>query len=449
MNNKTINLYEFQKLNHKELRSEIERCLNTEEVTDTYTTRIKDELQKVNDNLKVKVLKLSFNSIQATQYVGFIRLKDFSIQIIPKIYKEEDFQPNLKYLLYILKYIDFTGISLKKLDLGLLGKQHGDIFRFLIEMFIYKLYELIKTGVFHTYIYLAESTEFIKGKLLISHQLKYNSVKPWLFYCNYEEFRENNIINQILKNVLILLKNSYGFLKIGKKIDVILNLLQHVDLIEVRPFHFEKLTFTRLNIRFKPLIQFCKLIITNSNINFQNRTIENFYFLFDMNRLFEKFICVFIKKNLKDIKINGTCNITRIEEQARIGSLFNINLTPDLLIQYQHEEGIKEILIDFKYKILSSKKYRYGISTADLYQMFAYSQSQNVKFKDIVLLYPRLYQEEIEEMKHVIDPENIIRVLIKFLDISKIYEPSKDIISKTVLIEELNKVLNISESLKE
>lgn len=52
-------------------------------------------------------------------------------------------------------------------------------------------------------------------------------------------------------------------------------------------------------------------------------------------------------------------------------------------------------------------------------------------------------------MKHVIDPENIISVLIKFLGISKSYELSKDIISKNVLIEELNKVLNISELLNE
>ena len=443
MNTKTIDIYEFQRINHKELKTEVEKCLNRK-LDDTYIIRIKNELHKINNKLKVKVVKLLFDSIQATQYVGFIRLKDFSIQIIPKIYKEEKILPNLKYLLFILKYIDFTGISLKKLDLGLMGEQHGDIFRFLIEMFIYKLYELMKTGIYHTYINLTESTEYIKGKLLISQQLKYNSVKPWLFFCNYEEFRENNIINQIFKNVLILLKNSYGFLKIGKKIDTILGILQNVDLINIRSFHFEKLIFTRLNIKYKPLIEFCRLIIANSNVNFQNRTIENFYFLFDMNRLFEKFIGIFIKKNMEEIKVNYSYNILKVEEQARIGTLFDIRLTPDLLIEYQHEDTIKKLLIDFKYKMLSSKKYRYGVSTADLYQMFAYSQSQKTKFNDVILLYPNLSRDKIKEIiHHKIPPDIIIRILIKFIDISKIYDPSIDDISHPILIKEINNVLNI------
>ncbi len=442
MTSKTIDLYEFEKLNHKELKKRIKNCVK-KEVDDNYIVRIKDELQRVNNKLKVKVIKLFFDSIQATQYVGFIRLKDFSIQIIPKIYKEDESLPNLKYLLFILKYIEFTGISLKKLDLGFMGEQKGDIFKFLIEMFIYKLYELMKTGIFHTYINLTNSTEYIKGKLLISQQLKYNTVKPWLFYCNYEEFRENNLINQIFKNVLILLKNSYGFLKIGKKIDNILGILQNVNLVNISPYHFEKLTFTRLNIKFKPLIEFSRLIITNSNINFQNRTIENFYFLFDMNRLFEKFIGVFIKKNIEEIKVNYTYNILEVEEQARIGSLFDIKLTPDLLIEYEFEGSVKKLLIDFKYKMLSSKKYRHGISTADLYQMFAYSQSQKTKFNDVILLYPRMFQDEIKVYIHEIPPDNLIKIFIKFIDIEKIYDPSKDDVSHTILIQEINNILTI------
>ena len=69
--------------------------------------------------------------------------------------------------------------------------------------------------------------------------------------------------------------------------------------------------------------------------------------------------------------------------------------------------------------------------------------AQSIKFKDIILLYPRLYQVGVKELNHIIDPKNRIRIIAKFLDISKIYEPSKDIISKNVLIEELNEVLNI------
>ena len=104
MKDKCINLYEVQKPTNKDLKEKIKSCLN-KDVNYEYIKRIKEELQNINNKLGLKVIKLFFNSIQATQYVGFIRLKDFSIQIIPKIYMEEEsLNPNLQYLLFILKY---------------------------------------------------------------------------------------------------------------------------------------------------------------------------------------------------------------------------------------------------------------------------------------------------------------------------------------------------------
>ena len=77
MDKKTLNLYEFQKLNHFELKANIEKILNIK-VDDAYIKKIKDEINRINSKLKVKVVKPLYDSIQATQYVGFIRLKDFS-----------------------------------------------------------------------------------------------------------------------------------------------------------------------------------------------------------------------------------------------------------------------------------------------------------------------------------------------------------------------------------
>ena len=445
MSSKNITLFEFQRLTTNQFRMEVQKCLNRE-VDFNYIDKIKEEIKKINVKLNLKVIKLYFDYIQATQYVGFIRLKEFSIQIIPKIYKDNEVLPNLEYLIFLLKYLKLSGISLKKLDLGLLGKSKGDLFSFLIEMFLIELKKQIIAGLYRSYMVLKDSSQFIKGKLLVNQQIKYNIVKPWLFFCQFEEFMENNPINQIFKYALFLLKNSIQSTNIKKLIDEILILFINVDFIKIEPFHFERIHFTRLNIFYKHLIGFCKLIITQSNINFNKRTIESFYFLFDMNRLFEKFISIFMKRNQNEIKVNNSLKIVDIDDQVVIVSLFDFfNLKPDLIITYLENGKLNKLLLDFKYKILKTEKNKDGISQSDFYQMFAYSQSQFEKFNEIILLYPRASKLDFKEFKHKYDiTRKSIKLLIRFIDIEKVYNFKSSFFEKDNLIRELNQILNIN-----
>ncbi len=439
MNRETINLYEFQKLTNSEFKKNIEDCLGLK-IDDNYVQIVKDNLLQINNSLKPNVIKLNHDSIQATQYVGFIKLKDFSLQIIPKIHKTEEILPNLQYLVFILEYLDLFGISLKKLNLGLLGKQRGNLFQFLIEIFISRLNDQIKKGIHKTYVEVKKSTEFIRGKLLIKRQAKSNYPKPWVFNCRYEEFVENNSINQIFKFVLLLIKNSYN-VKNEKKIDNLLILLHNVDLINIKPYHFKKIVFTRLNIQFKPLIDFCKLIISNCNIDLQNRKIKNLYFLFNMNLLFENFIRRFIQNNKDKIKINMKYHLNIVKKNPPIGNLFKVKLEPDLLIKYT-KNGIKDkILIDFKYKFLKPDEVRVGVKREDIYQMFAYSQSQEKKYSKIVLIYPKTFLDKFKVLEHHIESNKKIKIYLRCIDLSNIYLSEENRFSELSLIEEINKVM--------
>jgi 5-methylcytosine-specific restriction enzyme subunit McrC len=170
-----------------------------------------------------------------------------------------------------------------------------------------------------------------------------------------------------------------------------------------------------------------------------------------MNLLFENFINRFIQNNKHKIKINQKYNLNLVEKNPQIGNLFKVDLEPDLLIKYTKNRSMNKILIDFKYKFLNPEKERKGVKREDIYQMFAYSQSQEEKYLKIILFYPKTYLGKFTVLEHYIDSNKKIKIYIRFIDLSKIYLSDEKRFSESNLIEEINKVMmfEIKNNIKE
>lgn len=108
-----------------------------------------------------------------------------------------------------------------------------------------------------------------------------------------------------------------------------------------------------------------------------------------MNKLYETFLSEFIRKNKNILKVKHNLNLIDTKDQKVIGKLFEeFKMKCDLLLTYNENGSNHYLLIDFKYKILDPDKKKYGVSISDLYQMFAYSESQEQKYRTIILIYP-------------------------------------------------------------
>ena len=144
--------------------------------------------------------------------------------------------------------------------------------------------------------------------------------------------------------------------------------------------------------------------------------------------------------------VNNSLKIVDIDDQVVIGSLFDLfDLKPDLIITYLENGKINKLLLDFKYKILKAEKSKDGISQSDFYQMFAYSQAQNEKFNEIILLYPRSSKLDFKEFYHKYDiTKKSIKLLIRFIDIENVYDSKNLFFDKDNLIRELNQILDFN-----
>jgi len=449
----TIVVSEYEKVYYDDLRSKL-KIQNVD--------HFKYQIDKINQKLKTEVIRLNWNSFQAKNFVGFVKLKKINIQIIPKIFEVENKEgviENINFLLYMFNFLRLDLWNIKQHQIGLLRKTNWDMFEFYIYFFSKNLNDLLKKGVMRSYEILNANENTLKGRLLIKKQIQHNSIQKWRYFCEYEELTENNLINQILKYCTVVLLKQTSIETNKKLLKEILSYFFNVEFRIIRLEDFRKINFDRTNSIFKPYIDFCEMVVRHCNLGLSPEDISSFYFLFNMNKLFEAFLSEFIASHKNQIKIRGKYAITSVNGQFNkysIGKLFNkFNLNPDLILSYQASDfyagdnkNEEFLMIDFKYKILDTKKRSLGVSKADIYQMFTYSQSQDFKYKDIVLFYPKRELEKLEIDKYYkhSSKDNQVNLFIKALDLKKVFvsDRSKSVLENLKLWE-----INLINSLNE
>jgi 5-methylcytosine-specific restriction enzyme subunit McrC len=152
---------------------------------------------------------------------------------------------------------------------------------------------------------------------------------------------------------------------------------------------------SRLNQRYKPLLDLARLFLANLAPAFSYGPLHTFNFLFNMNDLFESFIANFIRKHRAPI-LDGSpladCSLC-IQSAGHRRHLAtdddhapHFQLKPDLAFHRPPDQF--PLILDTKYKLLDPKHRRYDVHPADFYQMFAYAH--RYRANRVLLLYPHL-----------------------------------------------------------
>ncbi len=361
-----------------------------------------DLIVKLNNNIKRKekcsnVIVCEYArknriKLKTFSYVGILRVGRVVIQILPKIARNslEDREFNneiVKNLLYMLSYT--KKLQIKESDLATLKQVDGDFFEVLIFLFAKNLLRLIQNDINKEYIKNRDNFTFIKGKLHFPLHIKRNLILRNRFYLEFDEFCEDNLLNQIFKytiHLLLKISNDFNNIKILQKLKF---LFGDVSLKQITVNDFKKISLTRLNKKYEPVLNLSKIFIGMSSIELNVGKVNTFSLIFDMNILFEEFIGEFIKKNFFEFNFISLQGPTKnfvinkyVDGKEDCGGLFK--LKPDIQIG-ESKKNIK-LIIDTKYKILKDNDNKEGVLQNDLYQMYAYSKKYECR--NIILLYP-------------------------------------------------------------
>jgi len=356
-------------------------------------------LEKLNRALGDEILRpvLGRNgapAVQATQYVGVIRLGRETIQVLPKIYKhsEEAASEAARNLLHLLAVA--TDVPIKEHALTPLLRREADWFEILTRLFASYLSDAWQRNRVRGYVPCEDDiSPFLRGSWRLAAQ-RQRPEQRHLFCVTYDEFTPDNPLNRVLRFVVERLwtltrdsDNRRILALLRSQMDDIA-LLPNITAADASPS-----LLSRLHPEYVPLLTLAHLFLDGGSLQLLVGDRETFAFVFDMNRLFESFVFGFLRRHRSSILPPSLADCALLPQShgtarhlARCEGRAVFRLEPDLA--FHLPDGTFPLLLDTKYKSLSPTESRTaGISPADMYQMHAYAR--HYACPRVLLLYPQ------------------------------------------------------------
>lgn len=355
--------------------------------------------------------------ITARNFVGMIALKDGTvIEILPKVHDAlgRDIEKSKRVFLDMLRYLDdnlfrdFNVSSLKS------GKMH--LFEVFISMFTKEVTNLIKQGLRSLYITIESNENFVKGKINHTQNIKSNLVHRERFALQFDDFNLNRAENRLIKSTL---KHLLGYTQSDLNRQAIRRLLAvfaDIPYSDKYDEDFKLCHDNRILTHYKKSLSWSRVFLKGNSFTSYSGSEVAIAILFPMEEVFEKYIGKTIQKLFH--------KSVEVDLQQRQYCLFDLPkktfyLQPDIVLSKLE----KCVVLDTKWKILDPQAIHYGISQADMYQMYAYGKKYNSSC--VILIYP--LSEGFDNSDIFYDSKDGVKVYVKFIDLSSSYESFDDL----------------------
>ena len=377
--------------------------------------------------LKIGYKKGLGKVLQAQNYVGVIQTKDgMTIEILPKITErnreELDDEASRQILIRMLQTLKNS--PFKSLHKAHLKTAKMPLFEIFISMFLDELAILVRKGIRSDYIENEENLRFLKGKLKLQEQLKYNYIHKERFFVAHDEYSSDRVENRLIKTTLQYFYKKSKFTKNQQRIREFLFVFDEIGLSKDFKKDFTKIRIDRQMRDYEQVLLWCKTFLLGESFTPYKGESVAFALLFDMNRLFESYVYDYLKRygGYRDITAQD-----RTHYLAWEGTDGKFRLRPDIVIR-DHET----IVIDTKWKLLSREKTNQGISQSDMYQLYAYGKKYGAT--ELYLIYP-LDGNAGESEYHFYgkDKDQKLNLYVRFFDVSRRHSQQYFTLEGTVL----------------
>jgi len=359
---------------------------------------------------------LSFKNLDNTEvlrlnsYAGVILTPDGTqIEVLPKIAKRlegtEGEDKARQTLLTMLKTLgQFSHIQTSSANIS---KAKMPLLEVFITQFLDSVNTLVKRGLRSDYVKQEDNLFFLKGKLQVGKQIRHNSINKHKFCVEYDEFLQDRPVNRLLHAAL---QKVASYTRSARNQKLLRELRFVFDEIPVS--HNVKQDFSQIKLDrgmsyYQSPLAWTRLILEGFSPLTMKDTNSAFSLLFPMEAVFESYVESILKKQMPDgLQVRGQ---VRAEYLVSHKNKDMFNLKPDLVI---YKEQKIHAVLDTKWKLIDGGgKDKYGISQADMYQMFAYGHKYLAGKGDIVLIYPQ-HDGFTQAVEHSFDFSDDLKVWV-------------------------------------
>ena len=380
------------------------------------------------DNEALEIMGLSSGKgigkiITAKNYVGVITMTDgTSIEILPKVYSSDTYtyEKAKKLLIDMLKTLKDT--TYKSFQTTNVSTEKMNIFEIFIRMYIDEIFFIVKRGLKCNYETVQSNENVYKGKMLFSKQIKHNFIHKEKSYVEYDVFNVNRAENKLIKATLQYLYKTSSSIKNKNDIKTLLHSFTEVEASLNYQSDFAKVVSDRNMKDYTFAMLWSKVFLSGKSFTSFSGSEIAVALLFPMETLFESYIAVQLKRLLNNSDYT-------VSAQDKTHHLFEnptqFLMKPDIVIK--NDSNV--FVMDTKWKLLSEAKANYGISQADMYQMYAYQKKYSAQ--NVTLLYPMT--DKVDDKK-VIEYSSFDGAVVraKFVDLFNVKESLSAILNDII-----------------
>ncbi|CQJ56165.1 5-methylcytosine-specific restriction enzyme subunit McrC [Yersinia intermedia] len=142
-----------------------------------------------------------FKLLQVQNYAGMLSTPHgFQLEILPKVGKNLTAVNARETLLTMLSHL--PGFRHIQTQQATLQAQHMPLLEIFISQFLQSVSQLLKQGLRADYVSEQGNLPFMKGKLMLSAQLRHNAVNRHKFCVDYDDYMSDCAANRLLHSAL-------------------------------------------------------------------------------------------------------------------------------------------------------------------------------------------------------------------------------------------------------
>ena len=222
--------------------------------------------------------------------VGAVEIDGLSVHIEPKI----PIAQLLSVACYAIGQVNFQDTEFDFLKHALLP----DILAVNLAVFARRAFA---RGLLHGYRTEEDALYTVRGRIRFDDQLRRRFGVPLPVEVRYDEFTDDIAANQVVKAAAHKLAGMRlrpdSKARVG--LDWIDAMLENVSLIEYAPKGVSQIKFDRLNVHYRRVVALAQLILGYNAFEAGRGAVRASGFLMDMNLVFEEFVTVALREELK------------------------------------------------------------------------------------------------------------------------------------------------------
>lgn len=366
----TIQIFEYEKL-----------TIHPDQFNRSITPAQFEKLCQFNDNNKNKYFTVIRNGVKFSNYVGVIQIGSLVIEILPKADKasltlENKDKSFATWRNVLLKMLAVSGeIKLESVSESMLKKRYNSLLELYYDMYLKEVSKILRKGLIKKYRYQTANVNALKGRIQFSKNIQQNLIHQERFHTTHQTYDFEHLINQILVKGLRVLKGLTSNESIHGKLNKLLFAFPEIKEVNIDSSSFDKIHLNRKTESYAEALKIAKMIILNYSPDISKGQNDMLALLFDMNKLWEKYIYRRLKQNEK-----GNYKV-QFQNSQKFWN--NKVVKPDIVLKKLINEKEVTFVIDTKWKIVDPNK----PSDDDLKQMFVYNLYWGASKS--LLLYPK------------------------------------------------------------